>query len=278
MRTESTRHDRPLSRAAARRPDTSQPSPARVYNYLLGGKDNYAVDQEVAHKSPDFFRDAALQNRAFMRRAVKWVASTTGIEQFLDVGTGIPTDTGTNLHEIVQSINPRARVVYADNDPIVMAHAQALLVSASQGSTNYLQVDLRRPEVLLQKAQEYLDFTCPVALSLIAVLHFITDDQDPYGIVRTLVEALPSGSYLTISHGDVTGFPDDAEGSASYGKKIPSQFRTREEVAGFFDGLDLLPPGLVMAHEWHQQPLKTSKPKPGAIWVGVARTGSTSRG
>ncbi|MCA1220050.1 SAM-dependent methyltransferase [Streptomyces sp. 8L] len=259
-------------------PDTSRPSPARVYNYWLGGKDYYPVDLELANASPGFFRAAALENRAFMRRAVGWLARTTDVEQFLDIGTGIPTDTGSNLHEIVQRINPRARVVYADNDPIVMRHAEALLVSADQGTTAYCEADLRHPEALLHNAQEHLDLTRPVALSLIAVLHFITDDHDPYEIVRTLVEALPVGSYVIISHGDITRFPDEAEQSASYGRKIPSRFRTREEVAKFFDGLTLLPPGLVTAPDWHRQISPRPDEKPSAIWAGVARVTGPSCG
>ncbi|WP_030908923.1 SAM-dependent methyltransferase [Streptomyces sp. NRRL F-5126] len=247
--------------------DTSRPHPARVYDYMLGGKDHYPVDQELGERLPAFLRTGAQQNRAFMRRAVAQ-AARAGIRQFLDIGTGIPTE--PNLHQIAQRVAPKARVVYADYDPIVLRHAEALLVSAPEGATDYIQADVREPDGILDHARSFLDFEQPVALSLIALLHFVVDAEDPYGIVRTLVAALPSGSRLILSHASLERFPDStSELASTYASRISSQSRTREEVARFFDGLDLVAPGVVTAPEWHQD--DADAPEPSAVYVGVAR-------
>ncbi|MFI5754756.1 SAM-dependent methyltransferase [Streptomyces sp. NPDC051569] len=249
--------------------DTSKPHPARVYDWLLGGKDNYAVDQEVGQRMPEEAKGNALRNRAFMRRATAWVARQ-GIDQFLDIGTGIPTE--PNLHQIAQEITPAARVVYTDNDPIVLRHAEALLVSAPGGRTDYIQADVRRPEVILEHARTLLDFRRPIALSLIALMHFIPDGEDPYGITRTLVDALPSGSYLLLSHTTFDEHPQYEEVVTKAYKEgeIPLRMRNRAEVGRFFDGLDLVDPGLVTATHWYQD-----EPAPAAelsgFYVGVAR-------
>ncbi|MFD4814891.1 SAM-dependent methyltransferase, partial [Streptomyces sp. NPDC058418] len=157
--------------------DTSKPHPARVYDYLLGGKDNYPVDHEVALKLPEASKMDARLNRAFMHRAVAWVARS-GIDQYLDIGTGIPTE--PNLHQIVQGIAPASRVVYTDNDPIVLRHAEALLISTPEGVTDYIEADVRAPQEILDHARGLLDFDRPIALSLIALMHFLPDDDDPY--------------------------------------------------------------------------------------------------
>lgn len=249
--------------------DTSKAHPARVYDWLLGGKDNYPVDEAVGEKLPPEARDAARQNRQFMNRAAAWLASQ-GVDQFLDVGTGIPTE--PNLHQIVQGVVPGAKVVYTDNDPIVLRHAEALLISSPEGTTDYIQADVRRPGEIVEHAGRVLDFERPVALSLIALMHFIPDDQDPYGIVRELLAPLPSGSYLVMSHAASDLFPELAEQvTAEYARAgIRLGFRTRTEVARFFDGLDLLEPGLVTAPEWFR-----SSPAPesegSGIYAGVAR-------
>lgn len=249
--------------------DTSHPHPARVYDWLLGGKDNYPVDEAVGEKLPPEAKDAARQNRAFMNRATAWLA-TQGVDQFLDIGTGIPT--APNLHQIVQEIVPSARVVYTDNDPIVLRHAEALLVSRPEGMTDYIQADVRDPQEILDHARGLLDFERPIALSLIALMHFLPADQDPYGIVDTLVGALPSGSHLVLSHASSDIFPElSAQVTAEYAKGgIQLGFRTRTEVGRFFDGLDLVEPGLVTAPEWFKDTARPDTEGSG-IYAAVAR-------
>jgi hypothetical protein len=249
--------------------DTSKAHPARVYDYLLGGKDNYPVDEAVGEQLPPEARDAARQNREFMNRAAAWLA-TQGIDQFLDIGTGIPTE--PNLHQIVQGVVPTAKVVYADNDPIVLRHAEALLVSNPAGATDYIEADVRQPGAIVHHARHILDFDRPIALSLIALMHFITDAQDAHGIVRGLVDTLPKGSYLVLSHASSDLFPElSAQVTAEYAKGgIELGFRTRAEVERFFDGLDLVPPGLVTATEWGA-PGRLPEPEDSGIYAGVAR-------
>ncbi|MFG2431578.1 SAM-dependent methyltransferase [Streptomyces sp. NPDC048590] len=249
--------------------DTSKPHPARVYDWLLGGKDNYPVDQEVAEKLPAEARANAARNRAFMHRASAWLARQ-GVDQFLDIGTGIPT--APNLHQIVQSVDPGARVVYADNDPIVLRHAEALLVSSPEGATDYIHADVRHPEAILERAAGVIDFTRPVALSLIALMHFLPDDQDPYGLTRRLVGALPAGSYLVLSHGTADQHPELKQETESAYRKgaISLRMRTREEVEPFFAGLELVEPGLVTAPEWYQEEPAPVYERSG-FYVGVAR-------
>ncbi|MEU9337695.1 SAM-dependent methyltransferase [Streptomyces sp. NPDC048290] len=248
--------------------DTSRPHPARVYDWLLGGKDNYPVDEAVGAKLPPEARDAARQNREFMHRAVAWLAAE-GVDQFLDIGTGIPTE--PNLHQIVQGVRPDARVVYTDNDPIVLRHAEALLVSRPEGATDYVQADVRRPDEILEHARGVLDFDRPIALSLIALMHFINDDQDPYGIVGNLIGALPSGSWLVLSHASSDLFPELSDQvTAEYARGgIKLGFRDRAQVTRFYDGLELAEPGLVTATEWFQGTPPTSEPS--GIYAGVAR-------
>lgn len=249
--------------------DTSKPHPARVYDWLLGGKDNYPVDQQVAEKLPEEARANAARNRAFMHRAAGWLARQ-GVDQFLDIGTGIPTE--PNLHQIVQAIIPDARIVYADNDPIVLRHAEALLISSPEGATDYLHADVRDPRTILEHARELLDFDRPIALSLIALMHFLPDHLDPYGITRTLVEALPSGSCLVLSHGTADQHPElRQETEAAYEKgAIALRMRTRAEVEPFFEGLDLVEPGLVTATEWYREGPAPVYERSG-FYAGVAR-------
>lgn len=257
------------SQSSASRIDTSKAHPARVYDWLLGGKDNYPVDQEVAEQLPPEARLNALRNRAFMHRAAAWLAGA-GVDQFLDIGTGIPTE--PNLHQIVQRIVPSARIAYADNDPIVLRHAEALLVSSPEGATDYIEADVRRPEAILDHARTFLDFTRPIALSMIALMHFVTDEEDPYGLTRTLLDALPSGSYLMFSHGTTDEHPHLVKSvTKTYREgEIPLRMRTRAEVEPFFADLELLPPGLVTATQWYKD---TPAPveEPSGFYVGVAR-------
>jgi S-adenosyl methyltransferase len=249
--------------------DTSKAHPARVYDWLLGGKDNYRADWEVGERLPVAARVAARQNREFMHRAMAWLAGQ-GVDQYLDVGTGIPTS--PNLHQVVQGVLPSARVVYTDYDPIVLRHAQALLVSHPDGLTDYIQSDVRDPSVILEHARRTLDFDRPIALSLIALMHFLPDDQNPYEIVETLVDALPAGSYLVFSHGSSDLMPEESSaGAKEYVKSgIPLALRTRAEVERFFERVDLVEPGLVPSTHWYQGAV----PPPaceGQIYAGVGR-------
>ncbi|MCX4551044.1 SAM-dependent methyltransferase [Streptomyces sp. NBC_01387] len=240
MSTESSRPQQSRSTAPI---DTSKPHPARVYDYLLGGKDNYPVDQALAERLTVEAQEGARENRAFMHRAADWVARS-GIDQFLDIGTGIPTE--PNLHQIVQGINPLARVVYTDNDPIVLRHAEALLVSTVQGATDYIEADVREPTRILEHARKLLDFNRPVCVSLIALMHFVPDEDDPYGITRTLVDALAPGSCLVLSHLTADFLPEERNKVGEYrASGINLRPRSRAEVEPFFEGLDLVEPGLV---------------------------------
>lgn len=243
--------------------------PARVYDWLLGGRDFYPADQEMARGLPPITRDAARQNRAFMRRSVAW-AARSGIDQFLDVGAGMPTE--PNLHQVAQGINPAARVVYADNDLVVLRHAEALLLSTPEGSTDYVHADVREPGGLLAEAARFLDFRRPVSLSLVGLLHFVADGNDPYAITRTLVDGLPSGSLVTLSHGTADFHPElkATVTDAFRAGGIELAPRERADVERFFTGLDLVEPGVVRAVEWHGgEPAPPDEPCP--LWVGVAR-------
>jgi hypothetical protein len=249
--------------------DTTKAHPARVYDWLLGGKDNYRADWQIGEKLPPEAKDAARQNREFMHRSAAWLAGA-GIDQFLDIGTGIPTE--PNLHQIAQSVVPSARVVYTDNDPIVLRHAQALLVSRPEGVTSYIQSDVAEPLVILEHARRILDFDRPIALSLIALMHFLPDDAAPHDIVGTLVDALPAGSYLVMSHASADLIPDLADRVAKeYGKSgMTLRPRDRAEFGAFFAGLDLVDPGVVAVTEWFKDTPPPTREACG-IYGAVAR-------
>jgi S-adenosyl methyltransferase len=237
--------------------DTSVAHPARVYDYWLGGKDNFAADREAAERvlavTPGL-RWRVRANRAFLGRATRFLAADAGVRQFLDIGTGIPT--GDNTHEVAQRAAPDARVVYIHNDPIVLRHAEALLRSTPQGATDYLQADLRDPGPILDRAAGVLDFGQPVAVMLLGVLHLVSDSEDPWAIVARLMAAVPPGSYLTISHPAIDIHRAQAEAQRVYNERVatPQTLRTREQVARFFTGLDLVEPGLVQVHQWRPDP------------------------
>jgi hypothetical protein len=243
------------STPASRDIDTSRPHSARMYDYYLGGKDHFEVDKQaaetVAAVYPGIFV-CARENRSFMHRATRVLAREHGIRQWLDIGTGIPTE--PNLHQVAQSVVPDARVVYADNDPLVLKYAERLMRSTSQGRTAYIEADVKDPTFLLNAPilSEVLNLNEPVALSLNALMHFITDEQDPYGIVNRLLDALPSGSALALSHCtpdlDPTTWQKVTDVYTNAG--TPVQFRSRADVARFFDGLELLDPGITMGHRW----------------------------
>ena len=257
----------------ASRIDTTRPHPARRYNYWLGGKDNFAADRAsgdaIAARFPGI-RIGAQENRKFLRRAVTHLASEAGIEQFLDIGTGLPT--ADNTHEVAQRTAPQSKVVYVDNDPLVMVHARALLTSAEVGVTDYVEADLREPDKIMLEAARTLDFSQPVALMLVAVLHFIGDDDDPYGIVARLVDGLAPGSYLVISHATDEHLPEAVKAAFANMPDRPS-FRDHEQVTRFFSGLQLVPPGVVSSVEWRveNEPGPRASVEDVATHCGVAR-------
>jgi S-adenosyl methyltransferase len=240
--------------------DTSVPHPARIYDYLLGGKENFAVDREaaaqVAGAHPgglETARAVVRANRAFLGRAVRYLATEAGIRQFLDIGTGVPTE--GNTHEVAQQAAPDARVVYVDNDPIVLALSRSLLRSTPEGATAYVDGDLREPEAILERAAATLDLAQPVGIMLVAVLHLIPAADDPYGIVARLVDAVPAGSYLVVSclAKDIHD-REMAEASERHGKVVqePIALWGRDDVARLFDGLEVAEPGVVQVHRWRR--------------------------
>jgi hypothetical protein len=242
--------------------DTSVSHSARVWNYWLGGKDHYPIDREVGDRVAQMYPDIVLLARAargFLARAVRYLAGEAGIRQFLDVGTGLPTV--NNTHQVAQSVAPESRVVYADNDPLVLAHARALLTSKPEGVTDYIDADLRDPGKILQEAGRTLDFSKPVAITLIAILHHITDFDEARSIVRRLMEAVPSGSYLVASHSTnvLYGKVSD-EAVARWNKfgKPPVILRSPEQIAQFFDGLEILEPGVVSTPRWRPDAAEAS--------------------
>jgi hypothetical protein len=252
--------------------DTSWAHPARIYDSWLGGKDNFAADREAAElalRAYPELAEAIRSNRAFLGRAVRFLVGA-GVRQFLDIGTGLPA--ADNTHEVAQREAPDSRIVYVDNDPIVLRHAQALLTSTPAGACDYLQADLRDPEKILAEAARTLDFGRPVALMMLAVLQFALDSDDPYGLVARLVAALPPGSYLVISHPTDDFNPNKGESMRVYNERSVEQAVVRDKAATarFFDGLDLLDPGMVPVAEWRPDSDATAA-KPSSMWCGVAR-------
>ncbi|WP_301125432.1 SAM-dependent methyltransferase [Streptomyces cacaoi] len=273
-----------------------RPHSARMYDFYLGGRTNYPSDRRAAAKALTAYPNAMIAsrlNRAFMHRATRYAAETAGIRQFLDIGTGIPTQ--PNLHQVAQMYRPDARVVYVDNDPIVLNFARALLTGTAQGRTDYIEADVREPETILERVRRTLDFSEPVAVSLVALLHFVVDAEESYGIVRSLLGPLAPGSLLALSH--ITGEHDAGEhGGAAGGEGVveegmaavarvyekagmPLRLASRDEVGRFFDGLDPVEPFLVPSCDWRPDlALDTDLPTlPGMIspaetgvWVGVA--------
>ena len=255
--------------------DPGAAHPARVYNYWLGGKDHYLADRnaarQVMNSRPEVVAGARA-NRAFLARVVRYLAADCGIRQFLDIGTGLPT--ASNTHEVAQAVAPDARAVYVDNDPIVLSHARALLASTPEGATAYLDADLRDTSGILRAAAQTLDFTRPVALMLLIILHLIPDADDPYGIVAALVRALPAGSYLVLAHpaSDIRT-AKMAEMTRRVNERMSgpkATMRDRAAITRFFDGLDLLEPGVVQPQQWRPDPGALSPPQVTA-WCGVAR-------
>jgi len=264
----------PLPAGESAEIDTSVAHPARVYDYWLGGKDNFAADREAGDRvleATPGLRERVRANRAFLVRAVRYLAAEAGIRQFLDIGTGIPS--ANNTHEIAQQVAPDSRVVYVDNDPIVLTHARALLAGRPEGSIQYIDGDVRDVASIIGAAAKTLDFTQPMALLLLGVLHLVQDAEGPYELVATLMDALPSGSYLVISHPASDIHPGQAEAQRRYNERVstPQTLRTRAEVSRFFEGLDLVPPGLVYVHTWRPGPDDIVPPNGVSAYGGVAR-------
>lgn len=257
--------------------DTSRPHPARMYDYYLGGKDNYVVDREAAAavlRALPEARDIARENRAFLQRVVRYLVGEAGIRQIIDIGTGIPTV--GNVHEVAQHIDPGVRVAYVDNDPIVHVHASALLTG--QGRTSIVLADLRDPQGILDhpKVRELIDFNEPAALLLVAIMHFITDHEGPGQMIATFRDALAPGSYLALSH-STSDFHDQSIADAAtkvYAKaSSPLVLRGHAQVTGLFDGWDLIEPGVVQVPTWRpdgKRPRPRELEKIG-IYGGVAR-------
>jgi hypothetical protein len=255
--------------------DTSVAHQARMYDYVLGGKDNFEADREAVEawlKVDPSVIFGSRANRAFLGRAVRYLAQEAGVRQFLDIGTGIPT--AGNTHEVAQAVAPDSRVVYVDYDPIVLAHARALLTSDPAGVTEYVDADLRDTSAILRQAGEVLDFTRPVAVTLLAVLHAVPDSDDPYKIVATLMDAVPSGSYLAISHAGSDLFDREALGDLEeitvQMVRLQPAFRNREQVARFFDGTELVEPGVVRVEEWRPDAATDTSGR-SAAWCAVGR-------
>lgn len=258
--------------------DTGRAHGARIYDYILGGKDNFAADRAAGDETLAVWpalRIHMLANRFFMHRVARYLAVEKGIRQFLDIGTGIPTS--PNLHEVVQAVAPESRVVYVDNDPIVLVHARALMISAREGRTAYVQADMREPERIFSAPQlrDTLDLSRPIGLTVIAVVHFIEDDEEAYRVVRELVAALPPGSWVALAIA-TDDFDRDvlAEVRKTYhahGETL--RFRTYDQALAFFDGLELEEPGLVQIHKWHpdQAEADSINDKDIAMYGGIAR-------
>jgi hypothetical protein len=254
--------------------DTSVPHIARVYDYWLGGKDNFAADRELGEQTLQAYPNLVFSvraNRAFLARAVGFLAGEAGIRQFLDIGTGIPT--ANNTHEVAQQITPEARIVYVDNDPIVLSHARALLKSSKQGACAYLDADLRDPDTILAAAAGTLDFSQPVAIMLIAVMHFIGDDARARAIINRLTAACVPGSYVVISHvgGDIdTVQQTEMVRRLNQSVAEKATMRDRAGVTRLFDGLELLAPGVVRVSDW-QPNSDLEAARPTGLWGGVAK-------
>lgn len=256
--------------------DTSVAHIARVYDYWLGGKDHFEADREVGDEAirayPDT-RSSVRANRAFLRRSVRYLAAEAGIRQFLDIGTGLPS--ANNTHEVAQTIAPESRVVYVDNDPIVLAHARALLTSSPEGATGYLDADARDTGKILAEAAQLLDYREPVGVMLVAILQFIKDEDDPYQLVASLMAAAPPGSYLVITHvpSDMPGQAAGAREAAGLLSQLMAQRvtpRDHAQVARFFDGLRLIEPGVVPVQQWRPDGDAEATAR-AAMWGGVGK-------
>ncbi|MEO3788263.1 SAM-dependent methyltransferase [Actinocorallia sp. B10E7] len=257
---------------AAIKLNTDTAHPARVYDYWLRGKDNYEADRRVGDAMiaaiPET-RQSCLDNRGFLTRAVRHLAQSHGIRQFLDIGSGLPTS--PNVHEVAQGVAPESRIVYVDNDPIVQVHGRSLLTSSPEGTTTYLGADLREVEKILEEAAETLDLSRPVLVVLAAILHFVPEEADPRGLVRRFMEPLPAGSALALSHMTADGTPSDYSEHVKHtwaAGGVNMNLRGKEQIAEYFTGLELLDPGIVPVHQWRPDQ-QVDRPR-WWLWSGVA--------
>jgi hypothetical protein len=253
--------------------DTTVAHSARVWNYWLGGKDHYPVDRELGEQIEKAFpeiADIARADRQFIIRSVTHLAREEGVRQFLDVGTGLPT--ANNTHEVAQSVASDAKVVYVDNDPMVLTHARALLTSTPEGSTHYIDADLLDPQPLLAKAREHLDFSQPIALTFMGTLVHYPADENIYALVRTYVDALPPGSFLALNDStDTSQQIIDAAVAWNQNAALPIHLRTPQQVEAYFEGLELLEPGVVSIPFWRADPAQVGGVREAAQYGGVAR-------
>lgn len=250
--------------------DPHVPHSARVWNYWLDGKDNFAADREAAGRISEAYPDiveVARVSRAFLVRAIRFLVGEAGIRQFLDIGTGLPT--ANNTHEVAQGIVPECRVVYVDNDPLVLVHARALLTSTSEGATDYIDADVHDPERILQAAARTLDFSQPVALMMLGILGNVVDDDEAMAITSTLLAAVPPGSFIVINDGTKSEQRDEAFRVGS-DVGITYVVRTPEQIAGFFRDVELLEPGVVSTPHWRPDP-GTDLPPALDVYCGVGR-------
>jgi hypothetical protein len=256
--------------------DTTVSHSARIWNYWLGGKDNYAADRQAGDKVAAMLPSIVVQaraDRAFLGRAIRYLAGEAGIRQFLDIGTGLPT--ADNTHEVAQRVAPESRIVYADNDPLVLLHARTLLASTPEGACDYVEGDLHDPDKILAEAARTLDFGQPVALMLLGILHHISDTDEAQEIVRRLTAALVPGSFLTINHSTSAVHGEAMEEAVRHWNRVgtpPMTLRSPQQIARFFDGLDLLAPGVVSCSRWRPDPSQWAK-QPAEVdeFCGVAR-------
>jgi S-adenosyl methyltransferase len=254
--------------------DTSVAHIARVYDYWLGGKDNFAADRAAGDEALQAYPNLVFSvraNRAYLARTVRYLVEEAGIRQFLDIGTGIPT--ANNTHQVAQSVAPECRVVYVDNDPIVLSHARALMASGPLGACDYIDADLRDTQTILAEAERTLDFSRPVAVMLIAVLHLIAEEDDPRAVVAKLMGAVPPGSYLAVSH---VASDIEPEKMAEMGRRLnrllaqKGTYRSRAQVARLFEGLEMVEPGVVPIPKWRPDTEAEAK-TPAAMWGGVGQ-------
>jgi hypothetical protein len=253
--------------------DTTVPQTARIWNYWLRGKDWFQVDQQVGEQILEAFPaivENARASRAFLARAVRYLAGEAGVRQFLDIGTGLPT--ANNTHQVAQAVAPECRIVYVDNDPMVLAHARALLTSSPEGATDYIDADLRDPDKILQEAARTLDFTQPIAIMLMGILGHIADDDEAQSIVKRLLGAVSSGSYLTMNDGTDTS-EEVVEAARIWNQSANPTYHLRspDRIVRFFDGLELLEPGIVSPPRWRPEPSPSGLPAEIDSFCGVGR-------
>ncbi|MDT3446747.1 MULTISPECIES: SAM-dependent methyltransferase [unclassified Pseudofrankia] len=254
--------------------DITKPHSARVWNYFLGGKDYYPADREFAEQVYESYPEiieVARAARAFLGRAVRYLAGEAGIRQFLDIGTGLPT--ADNTHEVAQRTAPESRIVYVDNDPLVLVHARALLASAAEGATAYIEADVHDPDKILTGAANVLDFSKPIAVMLLGVMGNVADLDEAYRIVASLRDALPSGSYIAVQDGTHIVMSEEARTTQALSNDIGYgyQLRTPEQIAGFLDGLELVEPGVVSSPLWRPDPNPARPPAKVDEYCGIGR-------